>query len=396
MRGFCRYIIGTAAEIAAIFRRELKGIFSDSGVLLILVIAGILYPVLYNLVYLNEDLPDLEVAVVDMCDSEQSRSFTRSLDATKCVSTLSLPDMEQARTLFERRDVHAILLFPRDYSERLARNEQATLALYVNMSSFLLYKSIALAVSDVMLESMQQLQLETYCAGGSTDEQAMQMVEALPYEESVLFNPGSGFASFFVPVILMIIIHQLLFFGIGMNLGTEREEGGRRGGLCLLFGKSAAFFFIYSIIGSYIALIIPHLFNLPHLAQVWDIYRMLIPYLMATIFFSMSCSIFIRNRESGMVLFLFFSLILVFLTGFIWPLDSFPAFWRYFAYLFPSTFGARAYVKLQAMGAGFHIVEPEYIALWVQTLCYLLISIILFRYSQSKSHFSPQSGQKGE
>jgi len=51
----------------------------------------------------------------------------------------------------------------------------------------------------------------------------------------------------------------------------------------------------------------------------------MIPFLIATIFFSMSISIFVKNRETGLITFLFCTLILLFLAGFSWPRASMPA-----------------------------------------------------------------------
>lgn len=48
-----------------IFTHELKTIFCDGGVLIIFFVAGLGYPLLYNLVYRNGILEDTPIAVVD-------------------------------------------------------------------------------------------------------------------------------------------------------------------------------------------------------------------------------------------------------------------------------------------------------------------------------------------
>lgn len=60
-----------------IFCHELRQIFSDSGVLLIFLVAGLVYPLLYNVVYLNGILSETPVAIVDNCDSPDSHRFIR-------------------------------------------------------------------------------------------------------------------------------------------------------------------------------------------------------------------------------------------------------------------------------------------------------------------------------
>ncbi|MEF9932308.1 MAG: ABC transporter permease, partial [Bacteroidales bacterium] len=215
-------------------------------------------------------------------------------------------------------------------------------------------------------------------------------ITALPYEDNVLFNPGNGFGSFFLPALLIIIIHQTLFFGVGMLAGTAREENrnkklypnhNARGGIFrIVFGKAAAYIFLYSFLATYVTILIPHLFNLPNLGTPWNIYKILFPFLLATTFFSMSFAVVIKNRETGMVMFLFFSIILLFLSGFSWPIANMPPFWKYFSYLFPATFGVQSYIKVNTMGAEIGQIRFEYLAMWIQAGVYFLTACFSMQY----------------
>ena len=71
-----------------IFTNELKRIFSDGGVILIFFVAGMVYPLLYNIVYINGLLEKTPIAVVDLADCSASRRFTREVDATREVPWL--------------------------------------------------------------------------------------------------------------------------------------------------------------------------------------------------------------------------------------------------------------------------------------------------------------------
>jgi ABC-2 type transport system permease protein len=60
---------------------ELRRIFRDSGVMLIFFVAGLAYPVIYNLIYVRNVVENVEVAVVDMSCSPASREFVYRFDA---------------------------------------------------------------------------------------------------------------------------------------------------------------------------------------------------------------------------------------------------------------------------------------------------------------------------
>ena len=66
----------------------------------------------------------------------------------------------------------------------------------------------------------------------------------------------------------------------------------------------------------------------------------------------------------------------LFLTGFSWPEHSFPAFWKYFSWLFPSTFAVRAFMNMNTAGAGLAMAEPQLTALTIQIIVYYILSCI--------------------
>lgn len=378
-------------QMLSITWKEMKTIFTDSGVLLILIIAGFGYPLLYSTVYLSESVDEIPVGIIDESATSESRRFASKIDATREISLVSCVNIDDAIQKMKRRDIHGIVVIPKSFNKDIETGRQTTVSLYVNMATFFIYKNIALACNYVMLDENKNISLRKLSAEGLTEQEALASAEPLQNKMNILFNEGNGFASFFVPGVLVLVIHQLLFLGIGMVSGTRREENANRKLSQIetpskkkvyryILGQGAAYFLIYSLIGSYILIIVPRLFGLPHFASTWDIYRLLLPFLLAVIFFSQTWSVFIRNRETGMVMFLFFSVILLFLSGLTWPLSSFPAFWKYFSYIFPATFGVEGYIKINCMGADFSVINTEFVALWIQAVIYFITACFSYRY----------------
>ena len=88
----------------------------------------------------------------------------------------------------------------------------------------------------------------------------------------------------------------------------------------------------------------------------------------------------IRYRENVMLLIVFVSVPLLFLTGVSWPQSSIPGFWQAVSWLFPSTFGVRGFIRINEMGGTLSDVLPEYYALWGQGLVYFIIACLVYRY----------------
>ena len=89
-----------------------------------------------------------------------------------------------------------------------------------------------------------------------------------------------------------------------------------------------------------------------------------------------------------MLLFVFTSVPLLFLSVISWPSAAMPDFWRYISYIFPSTFGINGYVRINSMGATLNEVAFEYRALWLQAGIYFITTCIVYRWQimQSRKH----------
>ena len=368
-----------------IFCHELKQIFSDGGVLLIFFVAGLAYPLLYNVVYLNGILSDTPVAIVDDADCPDSRRFIREIDATREVEvSYKCVNMAEAEQLMRQRKVNGIVYFPRDFGERLARNETATLSLYADMSSFLYYKNAMIATNFVMLHEIGQIQMERYSLAGMTEQEASQVIKPLGYEDNNPFNRAFDYSFFLISAILMIIIQQTLFYGMSLLVGTQRErnhsfaslpdklEG--HGMVRVVLGRGGAYWLLYLGIGMYIAFIVPAIFGIPQRGQFGDILAMLLFFITDCVFFSMTWSTLITRRESVFLLFLAMSPICLFLTGCSWPTVAFPGFWKVFSYIFPSTFGVQAYINLSTAGGDIAVADSQMRIMILQTIIYFGLS----------------------
>ena len=98
----------------------------------------------------------------------------------------------------------------------------------------------------------------------------------------------------------------------------------------------------------------------------------------------MTVGTFIRQREDVMLVVVFTSVMLLFMSGVSWPHSNIPPFWRAFACVFPSTFGIQGFVKLNTMGAVISDISYECRGLWIQAVVYCVLAVWLLRRSYNK------------
>ena len=377
-------------ESGSIFANELHRIFHDFGVILIFFVATLVYPFLYKAMYWNEQITDIPVAVVDLSNSQESREFLHRWNAAPDVKlAYTCASMEEAEILLRDQKVHGIIYFPRDYARQLADPlGKAHISLYCDMSSFLYMKGIYLSCNMVMLESMRNIQIDRYEKMGYSNEFSWELVQASPYTETTLFAPTGGYGSFLIPAVLVMVLHQTLFFGICMLAGTVREErkelyrllGRKRGysAFRTIIGRGAAYFLIYYALAAILLGFLPRLFDLPHIGNIIDILSFNVPFILSVIFMSICVGFFIRNREAGFVLLISTSLIFLFIAGISWPKEMIPIGWRVVSWFIPYTWAANGFIHINSMGATLWQTRTEYMALWGLTVAYFVLAVVMF------------------
>lgn len=384
-------------DLFYIWKREFRTTFRDQGVLIFFVLVPLVYPLIYGFIYTNEVVREVPAVVVDASHSSLSREYLRKVDATPDIKIVSYcSDMEEAKLMLKDRLAYGIIYIPADFSSDITRGKQTQVSLYCDMSGLLYYKSMLLANTAVSLDMNRDIKIER--AGNSTSRQDEITAYPIAYEDVALFNPTNGFAAFLIPAVLILLIQQTLLLGIGLSAGTARENNRfkdliplnrhYRGTLRIVFGKGLSYFMVYALVSVYVLCVVPRIFSLNQLGQAGTLLLFMLPYLSACIFFAMTASIAIRNRETCMLIFVFTSIPLLFISGISWPGASIPDFWRYFSYIFPSTFGINGFVRINNMGATLSEVSTEYQALWLQAGFYFLTTCFVYRWQilMSRKH----------
>lgn len=386
---FKQKVVQGIHDLFYIWKQEFRTTFRDQGVLIFFVLVPLVYPLIYSFIYTNEIIREVPTVVVDNSRSSLSREYLRKVDASPETSIVAhCADMEEAKLMLKDRKAYGIIYIPAHFSDDIARGKQTQVSIFCDMSGLLYYKALLTANTNVSLAMNADIKMKR--AGNTTARQDEITAYPIEYEDVAIFNPTNGFAAFLIPAVLILIIQQTLLLGIGLSAGTAREQNRFKdlvpinrhynGTLRIVMGKGLSYFMVYSLVAVYILCVVPRLFSLNQIAIPGVLTLFALPYLAACIFFAMTASIAIRNRETCMLLFVFTSVPLLFLSGISWPGAAMPEFWRYFSYIFPSTFGINGYVRINSMGATLNEVSFEYQALWIQTGIYFLTTCLVYRW----------------
>ncbi|MGM9697686.1 MAG: ABC transporter permease, partial [Prevotella sp.] len=146
----------------------------------------------------------------------------------------------------------------------------------------------------------------------------------------------------------------------------------------IMTGKTLFYLMLYIIMGVYMYTCVTQIFTLPQIGDYITFLLFLILYLLACISMALVLSLLVYRREDCIMLFVFLSVPLLFLSGISWPGAKMPLFWTYVSWLFPSTFGMNGYVSITSMGCSLSDISTECIGLAIQSIAYFTAYALFF------------------
>ncbi len=372
-------------SVFCIWCREYIVVRKNTEALVFFFLLTLAYPLLYALIYNPEEVRNVPVMVVDDVRNELSRSLVKRLDATSGVLVKGYSaSLDEARHRMMSGDCYGIIYIPSQLYSQVESGERGTVVCYCDMSLLLNYKTLMMSITEVVLDVSSEVR-NTILPIGLSQSIIDVVSNPVPHVAITMYNPDSGIASFLIPAVLILVLQQSLVLALGTLAGSEREC--RRMGyyyrfstLSILMGKSLCYFSLYLFSVIYLFHFVPYLFGYPQLGNIVDIYAFILPFFMASMFFAMTLSQLVREREYAFLLFVFTSVIFIFISGIAWPRYAMPLVWRCLGWLIPSTWGIEGFVSINTTGADLHQVGHEYMALWIQTVGYAVTAYMVYRY----------------
>jgi ABC-2 type transport system permease protein len=345
------------------------------------------------------------VAVVDMSRTPLSRSYIRLLDATPQAQVLTNnADLPAAKELMKCDEVVGIVYIPSDFDARVGRGEEAIYIMYSTTTAFLYFASMQEASAGAMLAVNDDVRPGQVVFLPRNDIQPVVQTRPIDVVGIALYNYTDGYGTYLIPAVLMVVIFQTLIFVISMLSGKERETGdilrfaGPEGSdlsfsrmASVVIGKSFTYLVFYALFSIFLLGLLPLVFQLPHLAHPWKIVALMIPYILATSFLGLACSLFFSDSDAPLLLVAFFSVGLIFLSGVSYPLELMPWYWQWVHYIIPAAPGTLAFVKINSMGAGMSEISQQYVILWIQCAIYFVLACRVYRYNIKKAKYKDRT-----
>ncbi len=380
-------------QVLRVCGRELLLVFRDEGVVIFFLVLNAVYPVFYALIYNPEVVRDEAVVVVDDNRTAMSRDLIRRMDATQEVAIVGYAaNMQEAQEAMHSKACYGILYVPRDFSQSVTRGDQGHVSLYCDMSVMMRYKAMFTALTNVTQamgnERLTAIVEPVLNTSGSVIEN----------HQVPVGNPAMGIASAVLLFILPLVLQQSMILGIAMLHGGSVERRRRNGGHdpmaieaspgATIIGKMMCHQIVFVIPVIYVLHYVPLMFGFPQYGNFLHIICLAIPFVIAVSFMGQTLSAVVNERESVFLLFVFSSVIFVFLTGVSWPRYLMSRVWWLVGDCVPATWMSNGYVLMQSNGATLYQVQHQYWMLWLQLPVMFILAYVVERFINRRRYRS--------
>jgi len=321
----------------------------------------------------DTNIRQIPTVVRDESRTQESRQFVEKLAASDVFQISMIADSDDALYGAMRAARARVgIKIPYDYARRLQNGTTATVLVLVDGSdSSLAGQAVNTSTGVAMQLSLQQL------LGNGT-----MPVEVRP---SVLYNPSTRSANFFVPGLIAVLLQMMVILMIALILVRERERGSLEqltmtpvAPLGLMVGKMIPYGVLAFGELCVILVIMRVVFQVPIHGNVFLLLAMALPFLLTVLGIGLMISTKARTQAEAFQLAMGTILPSVFLSGYIFLLETMPPFFRGVSRLIPTTYFIQILRGIILRGGGFTDLWPNAAVLTLMGCAAILIAARLF------------------
>jgi ABC-2 type transport system permease protein len=205
-------------------------------------------------------------------------------------------------------------------------------------------------------------------------------VEARP---RVLFNPDTRSANFFIPG-LMVVLCQMMSVTLSANAIVREKEKGTLEQLFmtpvrpreLILGKMLPYLILTFLEFCGIAFLMRTVFAVPIHGSFVTLLALTLPFVLTMLGWGLWVSTRVSTRDAAMQMAMATLMPSIFLSGYVFPLDSMPQFFWWVAQIIPTTWLIDAARGVILRGAGWRELWFHAVVLWAMALLMLAFSTL--------------------
>lgn len=327
---------------------------------------------------INTNVRDMKTVVYDGARTQESRRLLDRFVNSDDFLIVSRVESDEAlnREIIAGRAKVGIKI-PPDYSRRLLAGETAGVLVLVDGSeSSVANQALNVANAIALRESLER----------SMSVAAVR--QSLPVEArpKVLFNPDSRSANFLIPGMLAVLIQVMTVMLTALAIVREREKGTLEQlymtpvrPLGLMIGKIVPYAVVAFAELSIMLFFMRWVFQVPISGSLPLLMLMVIPFIVTMLGLGLLISTRAQSQQEAMQAAFGTMMPSIFLSGYIFPIDTMPLFFQWISSIIPTTYLIEIFRGIILRSAGFQALWKQALILTVMGMFLITVSALRFR-----------------
>ncbi len=363
-------------------KETFKSIFTDAGVLLLLIIAPVIYGLYYPLPYSTEIVRNVPVAIVDNAHDSLSRKMIQMVTAAPAVKVEVVSDERKAKKMFLDDQIMAMMVIPENLQRNVTLGKSSTVNMVGNGGYILASKYAQQAMASAVLTLSAGIEIKKLLPFVKSKQKVTAIREPVPLQIQPLYNQTEGYGSYVVPAVAWLILQQTLLIGSAMLVSTWYEKHKAYATATQWLGRLTAISLIHYIIClGYTGMMFSFW---GYTAGANPLGNLLLIALFSPCVATLGCllGLLIKDRERTMQILIFSALPMYFMSGYSWPADLLPLPLQYIRWIFPCNSVIPAGVSLNQLGGT--VVENLHYFIALAVLMWVGL-VMLFWFGRKKA-----------
>ncbi len=328
---------------------------------------------------IRTDVVNVRTVLVDMSHSEASRKLVSSLNNTGVFKLIGYSlSYKEAYEMISNGFVKVAVIIPPDFTENPKPGEASCFQVLIDGSDSTTANYVMSTIEGVA---------SSFSAKNLDNIDSTLVAPRVVAKPRMLFNPELKSSTFFVPALIVIILHMPLIMLTSLSIVRERAEGTLEQlivtpitPLALMLGKLTPFFVIGILSGAVILTAMILIFKVPIMGNAIILQLFLILWIITSLAMGLLFSTVAKNQIQAVLMTILTVVPSILLSGFMFPRESMPALIYWITFLLPMTYAVSVVRGLVIRGASLSAVAPNIIIL--AFLCIFLITFATLRFQK--------------
>lgn len=323
---------------------------------------------------IDTNVRHIHTVVNDQCRTQETAQLLQSFENSEDFDIVArVHTDEQMYEAIVANKAQVAIKIPEDYSRRLLMGQDAQVLVMVDGSvSSVAGEAVNVGNAIGLRESLKRV----------LGDRGL-LVDMRP---QVLFNPDTRSPNFFIPG-LMVVLTQMMATMLTANAVVREKELGTLEQLFMtpvrarevMVGKMIPYlgmaFLEFTVIATFMRIV----FQVPIHGRFITLLTIALPFALTCLALGLWISTRATTRDSASQMVIGTVMPCIFLSGYVFPVESMPWIFQKIAWILPTTWMVDSARGVILRGAGWRELWPHFGALWAMCLLLLTMATVKFR-----------------